>query len=310
MENMFDQVEENAGAYAEIANEGAGPLFRGLCATFKISKKYFEALIADGWDDPEQFQDLSPEWRDHILALAPNGGQKRNVEKLFDRVEAGPLSGPAPKKRRVQPSASSDDGKDKAGPSGISTVEAGPSQVAAAANQGSGSTSSQAKSALEVHKPRRLELLKACLETGYDRNVAYVMSLLRSYVDEFAPLSTEDMKEQQLYVNLLSDCTKHVQAKTPGIAMYIYKSITGEDSDKRLRFSRKHLGLSAPPSELKAQSSASQGFLNRPARQPLRFRGDLRQPRQGQFSRGPRERDVCFRCRRKGHYARDCKEIV
>ena len=168
----------------------------------------------------------------------------------------------------------------------------------------------QAKSALEVHKPKRLELLKACLETGYDRNVAYVMSLLRSYVDEFSPLTPEDVREQQLYVNLLSDCTKHVQAKTPGIAMYIYKSITGEDSDKRLRFSRKHLGLIAPPAELKAQSPPNQGFFSRPARQPLRDRGDFRQPRQAQFPRVPRARDICFRCRKKGHFARDCKEIM
>ena len=61
----------------------------------------------------------------------------------------------------------------------------------------------QAKSALEVHKPRRLELLRACMETGYDRNVAYVMSLLRTYVDEFSPLSSEDWKEKhQLKGNL------------------------------------------------------------------------------------------------------------
>ena len=87
----------------------------------------------------------------------------------------------------------------------------------------------QAKSALEAHKPLRLELLKACTETGYDRNVAYVMSLLRRYVDEFIPLSPEDIQEKQLYTNLLSECSKHVEAKTEGIAMYIYKSITGEN---------------------------------------------------------------------------------
>ena len=75
----------------------------------------------------------------------------------------------------------------------------------------------QAKSDLEVHKPRRLKLLKACTETGYDSNVAYVMSLLRKYIDEFVPLTTEDVKEKQLYVNLLAECTKHVEAKTGGV---------------------------------------------------------------------------------------------
>ena len=39
----------------------------------------------------------------------------------------------------------------------------------------------------------------------YDRNVAYVMALLRKYVSEFAPLSPEDIKEKQLYVPRDSD---------------------------------------------------------------------------------------------------------
>ena len=164
--------------------------------------------------------------------------------------------------------------------------------------------SPQAKSALEVHKPGRLQLLKACTETGYDRNVAYVMALLRKYVSEFVPLSPEDIKEKQLYVNLLSDCNKHVEAKTPGIAMYIYKSITGEDSDKRLRFARKHLGHIVPPGDVKPRSAAQSGTAFR-AGQPQRqgFR-QFRQPGV------PRDRDVCFRCRKRGHFSRDCKEIL
>ena len=100
----------------------------------------------------------------------------------------------------------------------------------------------------------RLELLKACTETGYDRNVAYVMSLLRRYVEEFNPLTSEDWKEKHLYVNLLNECAKHVNAKMEGIAMYIYKSITGEDSDKRLRFARKHLGAGSPPLDTQARA--------------------------------------------------------
>ena len=58
-----------------------------------------------------------------------------------------------------------------------------------------------------------MELLRACTETGYDRNVAYVMSLLRKYVEDFVPLTTEDLKERHLYLNLLSECTKHVEKK-------------------------------------------------------------------------------------------------
>ena len=135
----------------------------------------------------------------------------------------------------------------------------------------------QARSALEVHKPRRLELLRACAETGYDKNVAYVMSLLRKYVEEFTPLSSEDLKEKQVYVNLLAYCNRHAEAKIEGIAMYIYKSITGEDSDKRLRFARKHLGLTCPPSESKARV-VNPGGLNR-GRQGSPYRGgQFRQP--------------------------------
>ncbi len=106
-----------------------------------------------------------------------------------------------------------------------------------------------------------MELLRACTETGYDRNVAYVMSLLRKYVDDFAPLTAEDLKERHLYINLLSECTKHVEANMPGVAMYIYKSITGEDSDKRLRFARKHLGLSAPPMDNKGRLVSQAGSV-------------------------------------------------
>ena len=145
-------------------------------------------------------------------------------------------------------------------------------------------------------------LLKACTETGYDRNVAHVMALLRKYVSEFTPLSLEDLKEKQLYVNLLSDCTKHVEATISGIAMYIYKSITGEDSDKRLRFARKHLGHITSPTDDRGRSIAQSGVFAR-SRQPQRQ--NLRQFRQP--SGMPRDRNVCFRCRKGGHFARDCK---
>ena len=160
----------------------------------------------------------------------------------------------------------------------------------------------QAKSALEVSKPRRLELLKACTETGYDRNVAYVMSLLRKYVEEFVPLSTD----------LLAECTKNVEAKMQGIAMYIYKSITGEDSDKRLRFARKHLGLSAPPADTKARFGV-QGGAFKQSLQDFRPGWNTMQVRRpgAPGARGrAKESGSCFRCFKKGHWARDYKEIM
>ena len=171
----------------------------------------------------------------------------------------------------------------------------------------------QAKSALEVHKPRRLELLKACTETGYDRNVAYVMSLLRKYVDEFAPLTPDDVKEKQMYSNLLAECTKHVEAKVQGVAMYIYKSITGEESDKRLRFARKHLGLNAPPTDVRARVG-QQGGIARPWRPGPRSRWFYQQSQRGRGARSTlgfaKQTGACFRCLKSGHMARDCKEIL
>ena len=152
------------------------------------------------------------------------------------------------------------------------------------------------------------------METGYDRNVAYVMALLRTYIDEFTPLSSEDWKEKHFYVNLLSECTKHVEAKTEGVAMYIVKSITGEDSDKRLRFARKHLGLAHPPMESKGRGTNPGSWGDARSRQGAPYRRGYQQARQPRVTRRalavPRARDTCYRCQKKGHFARDCKEIM
>ena len=74
-------------------------MFRGLCSKYRITSRCFEQLVGDGWDDVEQLKDLSPSWRDHILSLAPNGGQKRNLEKMLERVEIGPLDEAVPRKK-------------------------------------------------------------------------------------------------------------------------------------------------------------------------------------------------------------------
>ena len=97
----YTAVEEKADAYGDVAADKAAPLFRGLCSTFRVSVECFNSLLDDGWDDPDQLMNLSADWRSQVLALAPNGGQKRNLELLLDRVDAGPLDGPAPKRRRV-----------------------------------------------------------------------------------------------------------------------------------------------------------------------------------------------------------------
>ena len=152
------------------------------------------------------------------------------------------------------------------------------------------------------------------METGYDRNVAYVMSLLRTYVDEFSPLSSEDWKEKHFYVNLLSECTKHVEAKIEGVAMYIYKSITGEDSDKRLRFARKHLGSAQSPAESKGRGVGQGGWAEMRGEQRAPYVRGYQQARQPWVPRkafsAPRARDICYQCQKKGHFARDCKEIM
>ena len=57
-----------------------------------VSTKCFEELVKDGWEDTEQLVGLDQAWKNHILALAPNGGQRRNLERMFGRVEAGPLN--------------------------------------------------------------------------------------------------------------------------------------------------------------------------------------------------------------------------
>ncbi|XP_038045017.1 uncharacterized protein LOC119719608 [Patiria miniata] len=99
MEEVYDAIEENAGAYGDAAGP-VGALFKGLCSAFKISEKCFLALVEDGWDEVQQLADLTGAWKAHVLALAPNGGQKRNLEKLIERVEAGPLEGQVPKRKR------------------------------------------------------------------------------------------------------------------------------------------------------------------------------------------------------------------
>ncbi|XP_038053363.1 uncharacterized protein LOC119725843 [Patiria miniata] len=101
MADVYEIVEDNVQAYGDT-DEPVSASFRGLCETFKISKRCFQVLVEDGWDDVHQLHDLDKNWRSHVLALAPNGGQKRNLEKMLDRVEAGPLDQPVPKKKRVE----------------------------------------------------------------------------------------------------------------------------------------------------------------------------------------------------------------
>ena len=101
MSDLFDIVEESEEAYG-TAGESCSKIFRGLCAKYRISARCFESLVEDGWDDPSQFRDLSPVWIDHVLALAPNGGQKRNIERMLERVEAGPLDMVVPKAKKAK----------------------------------------------------------------------------------------------------------------------------------------------------------------------------------------------------------------
>ena len=76
--------------------------FRGLCTSYKITNRCFGSLIEDGWDDPAQFQDMSAEWRNHVLALAPYEGQKRNLEIMLLRVDAAPLETAIPKAKKAK----------------------------------------------------------------------------------------------------------------------------------------------------------------------------------------------------------------
>ena len=78
--------QEKPEAYGGTDTQ-AGPAFKGLCAAFKISAKYFEDLVKDGWEDVDQLLGLDRAWIDHILALAPNGGQRRNFERLMARLD-------------------------------------------------------------------------------------------------------------------------------------------------------------------------------------------------------------------------------
>ncbi|XP_038047657.1 uncharacterized protein LOC119725244 [Patiria miniata] len=101
MSEAYDIVEESEEAYG-AAGEPCSKIFRGLCSRYKISARCFECLVEDGWDDPSQFKDMSSSWKDHALALAPNGGQKRNIEMMLERVDAGPLDAAVPKVKRIK----------------------------------------------------------------------------------------------------------------------------------------------------------------------------------------------------------------
>ena len=120
--------------------EQVEPLFKGLCSAFKILSQCFQALIEDGWNEVEQLADLTEGWKAHVLSLAPNGGQKRNLEKMLQRAEAGPLEEPVAKKRRrheevappvqMTPTQQESDKEQVAGPSGLSAAEAAAEQGA------------------------------------------------------------------------------------------------------------------------------------------------------------------------------------
>ena len=45
---------------------------------------------------------MSAEWRNHVLALAPNGGKKKNLEMMLLRVDAGPLDTAIPKAKKAK----------------------------------------------------------------------------------------------------------------------------------------------------------------------------------------------------------------
>ena len=47
----------NAEVYGET-EKPVSPLYRGLCDAFWVTKKYFEMLVADRWDDVEQLKKI------------------------------------------------------------------------------------------------------------------------------------------------------------------------------------------------------------------------------------------------------------
>ena len=81
--NTFPFAGEAEGFKYGGTDTQASPAFKGLC----VSAKYFEDLVKDGWEDVDQLLGLDRAWIDHILALAPNGGQRRNFERLMARLD-------------------------------------------------------------------------------------------------------------------------------------------------------------------------------------------------------------------------------
>ena len=126
----MQSLQENEGAYG-AAGQHCSVIFRGLCTEFRVSPRCFESLVEDGWDDPSQFEDISAEWKEQILLLAPNGGQKRNLEKMLERVEAGPLDERVPKKKARVEASSQGDGSNHSS----AGAEAAPSGTAKASGK-------------------------------------------------------------------------------------------------------------------------------------------------------------------------------
>ena len=130
----MQSLQENEGAYG-AAGQHCSAIFRSLCKKFRVSPRCFESLVEDGWDDPSQFEDISAEWKEHILLLAPNGGQKRNLEKMLERVEAGPLDERVPKKKAKVEASSQGDGSSHSSAKTTADADAAPSGTAKASGK-------------------------------------------------------------------------------------------------------------------------------------------------------------------------------
>ena len=120
----MQSLQENEGAYG-AAGQHCSAIFRSLCKKFRVSPRCLESLVEDGWDDPSQCEDISAEWKEQILLLAPNGGQKRNLEKMLERVEAGPLDERVPKKKAKVEASSQGDGSNHSSAGAAAGAEAG-----------------------------------------------------------------------------------------------------------------------------------------------------------------------------------------
>ncbi len=92
---FFQWSDEAYGA----AGEPHSNIFRGLCAKFKISAQCFERLVEDGLDDPGQLRDMGSGWKDHVLALDPNGIRSEYGD------DAGPLDVAVPKANKKKSSS-------------------------------------------------------------------------------------------------------------------------------------------------------------------------------------------------------------